>query len=107
MSMAHGLEARVPFLDPNVIEAVMQIDPRHKFIHTGRPAEKHILRKAFEDLIPKEVCWRTKAMQCEGIGMTWVSELQSKCRKQVSDSAFESRFNLFPLNTPQTKEEFF
>ena len=25
MTMAHGLEARVPFLDPNVIDAVMQV----------------------------------------------------------------------------------
>lgn len=30
MSMAHGLEARVPFLDPNVIDAIMKIDPEHK-----------------------------------------------------------------------------
>ena len=26
MTMAHGLEARVPFLDPNVIDAVMQVN---------------------------------------------------------------------------------
>ena len=25
MTMAHGLEARVPFLDPNVIDTVMQV----------------------------------------------------------------------------------
>ena len=27
MTMAHGLEARVPFLDPKVIDAVMQARP--------------------------------------------------------------------------------
>lgn len=33
MTMAHGLEARVPFLCPNVIDAIMKIDPNHKTIH--------------------------------------------------------------------------
>ena len=75
MTMGHGLEARVPFLDPAVIDAIMKIDPNLKTIHDGRPAEKHALREAFEGTMPKEVLWRTKAMQCEGIGMTWVSEL--------------------------------
>lgn len=32
MTMAHGLEARVPFLDPDVIDEIMKIDPAHKFI---------------------------------------------------------------------------
>ena len=32
MTMAHGLEARVPFLDPNVIDEIMKIDPQFKTI---------------------------------------------------------------------------
>ena len=105
MTMAHGLEARVPFLDPNVIDAVMKIDPNYKTIHAERPAEKHALRAAFQGTMPDEVLWRTKAMQCEGVGMTWVAELQSRCNKQVSDEDFENRAIEFPLNTPHTKEE--
>jgi asparagine synthase (glutamine-hydrolysing) len=81
MTMAHGLEARVPFLQPDFIDAVMKIDPEHKTITDTRPAEKHALRAAFEGTMPSEVLWRTKAMQCEGIGMTWVAELQSRCNK--------------------------
>lgn len=81
MTMAHGLEARVPFLDPAFIDAVMKIDPEHKLITEARPAEKHALRAAYEGTMPSEVLWRTKAMQCEGIGMTWVAELQSRCNK--------------------------
>lgn len=75
MTMAHGLEARVPFLQPDVIDAIMKIDPELKTITKDRPAEKHALRQAFEGTMPSEVLWRTKAMQCEGIGMTWVAEL--------------------------------
>lgn len=107
MTMAHGLEARVPFLCPNFIEKVMHIDPDHKTIHDERPAEKHILRAAFEGTMPESVLWRTKAMQCEGIGMTWVAKLQAKCNEQISDEEFEARFELFPFNTPHTKEEMF
>jgi len=81
MTMAHGLEARVPFLCPDVIDAIMTIDPIHKTINEGRPAEKHSLRQAFQGTMPDEVLWRTKAMQCEGVGMTWVAELQSRCNK--------------------------
>ena len=79
MTMAHGLESRVPFLCPEVIDDIMLIDPAHKFISNDRPAEKHILREAFQGTMPDEVLWRTKAMQCEGIGMTWVAELQNRC----------------------------
>ena len=45
--MAHGLEARVPFLQPEFIDAVMKIDPKYKTITKDRPAEKHALRQAF------------------------------------------------------------
>lgn len=83
--MAHGLEARVPFLCPNVIDAVMKVDPEYKTITKDRPAEKHMLREAYQGDIPDPVLWRTKAMQCEGIGMTWVAELQSRCNKAISD----------------------
>ena len=107
MTMAHGLEARVPFLDPNVIEAVMTINADLKTITKDRPAEKHALRAAFEGMIPTEVLWRTKAMQCEGVGMTWVPELQSRCRAQISDEEFEKKEQLFPINTPHTKEEMY
>jgi len=105
--MAHGLEARVPFLQPDVIDAIMKIDPIHKNITKERPSEKHALRKAFEGTMPDEVLWRTKAMQCEGVGMNWVTELQSRCNNAVSDELFAQRAELFPNNTPHTKEELY
>jgi len=81
MTMGHGLEARVPFLCPDVIDEIMKIDPNHKTISDERPAEKHALREAFQGTMPDAVLWRTKAMQCEGVGMTWVAELQSRCNQ--------------------------
>jgi asparagine synthetase B (glutamine-hydrolysing) len=107
MGMAHGLEARVPFLDTDVLQEVYaNIDPLHK-LHGVRDAsgevrpEKWALRKLFEGSIPHEVLWRTKAMQCEGVGTNWVEILQAKCALQVSDAQFASAATTFPLNTPQ------
>lgn len=47
MSMAHGLELRVPFLDPDVVESAFSISFKNK-------SNKQILRQTFHDLIPHE-----------------------------------------------------
>merc|ERR1719387_814192 len=107
MSMGHGLEARVPFLQPSFIEAVMNTTAELKFISSERPAEKHLLRSLFDGELPDSILWRTKAMQCEGIGMNWVSELQKRCNSAVSDDDFAARNEKFPINTPHTKEEYY
>lgn len=58
MSMANGLEARVPFLDPNVIDAIMKIDPEHKEITPFWPTEKYALRAAFKGTMPDSILCR-------------------------------------------------
>lgn len=70
MTMAHSLEARVPFLDPDVVEVAMQI-PAELKIRRGRdgvPVEKWILRHAFAHLLPPEIVSRTKSQFDEGSG---------------------------------------
>jgi asparagine synthase (glutamine-hydrolysing) len=107
MSMAWGVEARVPFLDPSVIDAVMRVDPVHKTVAGERKHEKHALRSLFDGEIVHEVLWRTKAMQCEGIGMTWVEKLQQMCHQAVSDEEWEGAAQRFPHNPPHTREEYY
>ena len=106
MTMAHALEGRVPFLDPNVIDAVMAVSPSLKMISDERP-EKWALRTLFDGEVPEPVLWRTKAMQCEGVGMNWVAELQTMCEAQVSDEEFAAAAERFPINTPHSKEEYY
>lgn len=69
MSMAHGLEARVPFLDREVIALGLSL-PVEMRLRSGQDGvvEKWILRKAFEDLLPQEIVWRTKLQFDEGSG---------------------------------------
>ena len=108
MTMAHGLEARVPFLDKEVVALVMSMDPAEKMIFDReKRREKAFLRNMFtESAIPPEVLWRQKAMQCEGVGEGWVDALQRHCESRVTDAAFAGAKDRFPLNTPQTKEEY-
>lgn len=70
MTMAHSLEARVPFLDPEVVEVAMQIPAELKLRRdrNGVLVEKWILRRAFQDLLPAEIVRRTKSQFDEGSG---------------------------------------
>jgi asparagine synthase (glutamine-hydrolysing) len=67
MTMAHAIEGRVPFLDLSMIRLGQLIPPEMK-IAGSPPIEKWILRKAFEDLLPKEIIWRIKEQFDEGSG---------------------------------------
>ncbi len=56
-SMAHSLEARVPFLDHEFVEFCSRIPPDLKM---RRLEEKHILRLAMRYDLPAEICQRRK-----------------------------------------------
>jgi asparagine synthase (glutamine-hydrolysing) len=56
MTMAFGLEARVPFLDHELVELAARIPARHKIAEGG----KHVLKEAARGVIPHEVIDRPK-----------------------------------------------
>lgn len=57
MSMAHSVEARSPFLDHELFEFVASVPPRLKIKGFEK---KHLLKRAFENVLPKEVLYRRK-----------------------------------------------
>jgi asparagine synthase (glutamine-hydrolysing) len=67
MTMAHSLEARVPFLDLDFIDAALRVPVGYK-LPPGGP-EKWVLREAVADLLPADIVWRTKAQFDEGSGV--------------------------------------
>src|SRR4051794_36831553 len=67
VTMAFGLEARVPFLDREVIAHALSIPPSSKLASNGKP-EKWMLREAFEGWLPHEFLWRGKAQFGDGSG---------------------------------------
>ncbi|MFW6153605.1 MAG: asparagine synthase B [Planctomycetota bacterium] len=70
LTMAHGLEGRVPLLDTELIELAQTVPAELKLrrMSDGRLVEKWILRTACEDLLPAEIIWRDKQQFDEGSG---------------------------------------
>ena len=110
-TMAHGLEARVPFLDKTFLDIAMLIEADEKQPKTYAGKEKYILRKAFDTpddpYLPNEVLWRQKEQFSDGVGYNWIDELIAYCSAQVTDAQLKTAKDLYPFNTPATKEAFF
>ena len=67
VTMAHAVEARVPFLDREVIEWALRVPADAKIARPGEP-EKRLLREAFDGWLPDELLWRTTAEFGDGSG---------------------------------------
>jgi len=80
LTMHHSIEGRVPFLDLNMIETAqtVPIDLKLRDVGKHRRVEKWILRKACEDLLPRDIVWRIKEQFDEGSGS--VDILADTCR---------------------------
>lgn len=101
-----GIEGRVPFLDKEFMDIAMRINPSDKMINSER-MEKWVLRKAFEDLLPKEVAWRQKEQFSDGVGYSWIDSLKERVEAVISDEAFYNAAKVFEINPPLNKEEYF
>ena len=103
---AWGIEGRVPFLDKAFMDVAMNINPKDKMIN-GERMEKWILRKAFEDLLPKSVAWRQKEQFSDGVGYSWIDTLKELVEKEVTDKQLANVHFKFPIQPPTSKEEFY
>ncbi len=110
-TMAHGLEARVPFLDKAFLDVSMKIKGEEKLPKTYDGKEKYILRKAFDTpdnpYLPYEVLWRQKEQFSDGVGYNWIDQLIEYCSSKVTDEQLENAALEFPYNSPTTKEAYF
>lgn len=84
IAMSVSLEARVPFLDHELIEFSMDI-PMEDKIH-GNTA-KYILKKAVEGIIPDEIIYRKKM----GFGAPITQWLRSDFGRQAESTVMSSR----------------
>jgi asparagine synthase (glutamine-hydrolysing) len=101
VTMAHSLEARVPFLDLEVIRWALRLPAEAKLVRPDRP-EKALLREAFAGWLPDHLLWRTKAEFGDGSGARDV--LSAKVEAGITDAEFEAERGAVepPL---RTKEE--
>lgn len=78
MSMAANLEVRVPFLNREMIEMTARMPPDLKLRGLQR---KYILKRALEQVLPRDLVWRKKA----GFGAPIRSWLRGPLRPLVDD----------------------
>jgi asparagine synthase (glutamine-hydrolysing) len=83
MSMAAGVEVRVPFMDPELVAFASSL-PSH-FKQNGSVG-KWIFKKAMEPYLPKEVIYRPKT----GFGVPLRSWLQKELRAEVDEILSEA-----------------
>ncbi len=98
VTMAHGLEARVPFLDRQVIAFAFGLPMAWKLSAPGE-LEKRLLRRAFEGWLPDEILWRVKAEFGDGSGARDV--LTRAVEEAISIEEFERERHVIdpPLRT--------
>ena len=87
MSMAHGLEARVPFLDVDSVAMALSLPSEWKLHENGKPA-KALLRRAYEGLLPDEIVYRPKMKFSKGAGSSDI--LAERAEEKVSDKQFQA-----------------
>lgn len=115
---SHGLEARTPFLDRSFVQTYLSI-PLDLRNHKKYKCEKYLLRKAFEadNLLPKEVLYRTKEAFSDGVSKTtrsWHDIIKEHCRRlfvlnrDINEETFvkqHAKEMKYTYNPPKTFEQ--
>jgi len=85
MSMAHSIESRVPLLDTAVVEFAATLPASFKITADGR--QKHVLKQAVADLLPRSILDRKK----QGFGVPIGRWFGRDLRELFSDTLLSPR----------------
>ncbi|QUC65264.1 asparagine synthase [Nitrosopumilus sp. K4] len=86
---ALGIKVESPFLDKKIIEFAKNIPPEFKVREEGEKRHgKWIIRKTFEEKIPKQIAWREKSPMQDGSGTVGLTNLFDSI---ISDERFEEQ----------------
>jgi asparagine synthase (glutamine-hydrolysing) len=97
-SMAHGIEARVPFLDHRLVEFSIALGDSHKIVHGDT---KRVLRRAMAGILPQSIVSRRDKLGFATPEQTWFrGSLRSALEAGVEDTL--SRFPKL-LNVENTR----
>ena len=114
---AHGLEARVPFLDPEYVRAYLSTPSEWR-----RPSrdpqnlqmEKRLLRDAFAtlypDILPQNVLWRQKEAFSDAVSVktkSWYQVLKEHIDTTISDTDFDILKKNYEYLQPISKESYY
>lgn len=79
-SMAHSIEARVPFLDYRLVEYIMSLPTSYKL---DQGVTKRILRQAMQNTLPKKISGRMDKMGFVTPEEIWMREQQVQFRQGI------------------------
>jgi len=93
MGNSVGVTVKPPYLDPLFMDYAKKLPVKLKLnVENGVQYGKWLLRKAYAELIPEEVVWRSKAPLEQGTG-TWV--LPDYFDNEISTGYFEEKKKLY------------
>ncbi|MGB3777076.1 MAG: asparagine synthase (glutamine-hydrolyzing) [Tunicatimonas sp.] len=85
MSMAHGLEVRVPFLDHRLVEFAFQLPEESKI---NRRMKKRIVQDTFRSVLPDALYRRPK----KGFEVPLLGWFRSELKSMITDDLLEDNF---------------
>ena len=96
-TMIHTLELRMPFVDRDFIDYIMNINTK---------LDQNILRTSFDnnEFLSHDILWNDNKTNKNVSDETLISLLKIHAENNISDEEFNNREILFPINTPLTKE---
>ena len=110
LSSMWSLESRTPFLDKTFVSTYLSMPINYRT--QSVQMEKSLLRCAFENdnLLPKEVLWRTKEAFSDGVSGTensWHKVIQKYIDSQITDTEYATFKTDIQHNAPQLKESYY
>ena len=89
MATSLGMEVKQPYLDPLFMEWAKKLPIKVKInMHDGEKFSKWLMRKSYEDVVPKDVIWRPKAPLEAGTG---AAALHTVLEGEFTDKEFAEK----------------
>ncbi len=99
-----NVKIKQPYLDKEFVDFCLKIPLAYKLKKVrGQLRGKWILRKASENVLPKDIIWQKKRPLEEGSGMT---KLRQILASKIEDDEFEQGKNIYPVKFI-SKEHFY
>ncbi len=90
-----GLKIKQPYMDNDFIKLALSIDTKFKIKREqNKIFGKWILRKAFDNVLPKKIIWQSKRPLEVGSGMTKLRKIISD---KISDKEFIKKQKIYPV----------
>jgi asparagine synthase (glutamine-hydrolysing) len=91
-SMAHSIEARIPYIEVQCVESSIRIPPRDRIKHGYT---KYPLRKIAEEILPHPIAWRKHKFGFEAPTRVWLRKHAPFMAREIQSSKVLKRICQF------------